>query len=189
MSSCLTRVGQNILARRFSSMSNNVLPANSLNANGKKVSLNWNYYNENSNSWQSPATAASTFKIDTSVSVNSTGTPSAYYLDTTPDNHTIKTVTEISDGVSSPPENQYQWIDDSITPENQWIDDTLSPERQERLPSEIECKQHWFRKIARQREQMKGLLKLRKTDCGPRRNLWEWWRDRQIARKKKKNYI
>eukprot|EP00392_Amoebophrya_sp_AT5.2_P000016 g16.t1 len=54
---------------------------------------------------------------------------------------------------------------------------------------QIDCAQHYYRKFKAQREALYGLTKLRKIDCGPKKMHWAWWRDKQIARKKKKKCI
>ncbi len=59
----------------------------------------------------------------------------------------------------------------------------------EDLPESMECKQQYYRKLKARWLAIKGLQKLRKIDCGPDGNLWPKWRDLQIQRKKRKNYI
>jgi len=63
----------------------------------------------------------------------------------------------------------------------------LDPERLDEI--EIECGGHWYRKIQGQKDALKGMINLRRTDCGPRGVHWRWYRDRRIAIKKAKRTI
>ncbi|CAD7928785.1 unnamed protein product [Amoebophrya sp. A120] len=64
----------------------------------------------------------------------------------------------------------------------------LPPHNEEEI-ADIECAQHYYRKWTAQRAALIGLTKLRKIDCGPKKIHWAWWRDKQIAKKKKKKCI
>ena len=87
------------------------------------------------------------------------------------------------------------WVEEEPTSIQRWIEEeprscpATIGEGEAGPSEEIQCGQHWYRKNRNEREAVKGIQKLRKVDCGRRAIWWKWWRDKNVARKKKKNYI